>query len=98
MTAATVADVRRPRRWPRWLLAGPLVFVVAGLVMGGGALWLPEGPAQINNIVLPIVLFPAIWAGLFFYGCLDRRLARAYGVVLGLGVLHALLIAAHLLR
>ncbi len=86
-----------PRRWPRWLLAGPLVFVVAGLVMSGGALWVPDGPAQIDNIVLPIVLFPAIWALLFFYASLDRRLGRAYTVVLGLGLFHALLIARHLM-
>ena len=65
--------------------------------MSGGALWVPDGPAQIDNIVLPIVLFPAIWALLFFYASLDRRLGRAYTVVLGLGLLHALLIARHLM-
>lgn len=85
------------RAWPRWLLAGPVVFAVAGLVMSGGALWVPAGPAQIDNIVLPIVLFPAIWALLFFYASLDRRLGRAYAIVLGVGVVHALLIARHLM-
>ncbi|ULQ47458.1 hypothetical protein JN531_004045 [Flagellatimonas centrodinii] len=84
-------------RWPRWLLAGPVVFAVAGLVMAGGALWVPTGPAQIDNIVLPIVLFPAIWAVLFFYASLDRRLGRAYAIVLGLGLVHAVMITVHLM-
>ena len=44
----------------------------------GGAVWLPPGVAGVNNIVLPIVLFPLLWALLFLYACLDRRLARAY--------------------
>ncbi|WP_370305266.1 hypothetical protein [Sinimarinibacterium flocculans] len=88
----------RRRLWSRVALAGPVVFVCAALVMCGGALWLPKGPAQIDNVVLPIVLFPAIWAGLFFYACLDRRLDRAWGVVSALALAHAALIAAHLLQ
>lgn len=78
------------------LLAGPLAFACAALVMCGAALWVPRGPAQIDNIVLPIVLFPALWAGIFFYSCLDRRLARAYATVGLLCVVHGLAIAAHL--
>jgi hypothetical protein len=85
------------RRW-RIVLAGPIVFVCAALVMCGGALWLPKGPAQIDNIVLPIVLLPAIWALLFFYACLDRRLGRAWGVVGTLALAHAVLIAVHMMR
>lgn len=84
------------RFWARVLLAGPFAFACAGLVMAGGALWLPRGPAQIDHLVLPIVLFPAIWAATFFYACLDRRLARAYVVVTGLSALHGALIAARM--
>lgn len=80
------------------LLAGPLAFTCAALVMCGAALWVPKGPAQIDNIVLPIVLFPAVWAGVFFYSCLDRRLVRAYAMVTLLGVAHGAAIAAHLWR
>lgn len=92
--------IRPDRRslWPRVALAGPVVFVCASLVMAGGALWLPKGRAQIDNLVLPILLFPAIWAVLFFYACLDRRLGRAWAVIGSLSLLHAALIAQHLLR
>jgi hypothetical protein len=81
------------RRWSRGLLAGPVAFVTAATVMAGGAAWVPPGAAQIDNIVLPIVLFPAIWALLFFYTCLDRRLLRAWVLTLALLALNALLIA-----
>jgi hypothetical protein len=87
----------RPRLWPRVVLAGPIAFIAAGLIMGGGALWLPEGAAKIDNLVLPIVLFPAIWSLVFFYACLDRRIGRAYLVVLAAALLNAAPIALHIL-
>ena len=80
--------------WSRGLLAGPVVFVTAATVMAGAALWLPAGAAQIDNLVLLIVLFPAIWAALFFYACLDRRLRRAWGLTLLLLLANAALIAS----
>lgn len=83
----------RVRGVSRGLLAGPLVFLCAALVMAGGALWIPPGKAGIDNIVLPIVLFPAIWALLFFYAILDRKLLRAWLLVLALLLINAVLIA-----
>jgi hypothetical protein len=78
----------------RGVLAGPVVFLAAAAVMAGGAVWIPGGAASIDNIVLPIVLFPAIWAALFFYACLDRRLLRAWLVTLALLGINAALIAS----
>lgn len=66
------------RRWSRGVLIGPVVFMTSAAVMAGGALWVPKGAASIDNIVLPIVFFPAIWAALFFHACLDRSLWRAW--------------------
>lgn len=71
----------RSRSLWRTLLAGPLAFICAILVMAGAAVWLPAGAAGVNNIVIPLVLFPAIWAALFFYTCLDQHLIRAYLVI-----------------
>lgn len=88
----------RRRFWSRFALAGPMAFLCAALLMAGGALWLPTGPAQIDNLVLPIVLFPAIWAGVFFYAMLDRRIGRAWAVLGALSVLHAGMIALHVMR
>jgi hypothetical protein len=84
-------------RFWRILLAGPLVFVTAILVMAGAAVWLPPGAADINNIVIPLVLFPGIWAALFFYACLAQHLKRAYGFLGFLSLSQAGLIVTHLL-
>jgi hypothetical protein len=81
------------RRWIRIALAGPGAVVVTLVVMAGMALWLPGGAAGIDNVVLPLVLVPLIWAGLFFHACLDRRLGRVALVALGLLVVHAGLLA-----
>jgi hypothetical protein len=92
--STTAEQVTSPgRRWSRGILAGPITFVTSVAVMAGCALWVPKGVASINNIVLPVVLFPAIWAALFFYACLDRRLLRAWLITLALLVANALLIA-----
>ncbi|MEM9439393.1 MAG: hypothetical protein AAGA73_03015 [Pseudomonadota bacterium] len=61
----------------RWLLAGPVTIIVTFLVMMGMALWFPEGAARVNNIALPLILFPLIWAVVFFYVCLEENLPRA---------------------
>ena len=69
-------------RWLRIFLVGPLVFLSAFLAVCGASVYLPAGPARIDNVAIPLVLFPAIWALLFFYSYLDSRLIRAYTVVL----------------
>lgn len=74
------------------MLAGPVSLVVACLIMAGGALWLPVGEAQVNNLVLPVILFPLIWTALFLYACLDRSLKRAYIVMLALGAVNVILL------
>ena len=92
-TAAEKPRISTARRWSRGILAGPVAFITAAVVMAGGALWLPKGAASIDNIVLPIVLFPAIWAVVFFYTCLDKNLLRAWLVTLGAFTVNAVMIA-----
>lgn len=75
-------------KWIRIIFAGPGAVVVAIVMMAGMTLWLPEGAAQIDNLVLPLVLAPLIWAGLFFHACLDRKLGRIAFVAVGLLVVH----------
>lgn len=75
-------------KWIRILLAGPGAIIVSIVVMAGMALWLPGGAAGIDNLVLPLVLVPLVWAALFFHACLDRKLGRVILVSLGLLVLH----------
>ena len=82
------------RRWTRFILAGPLAIIVAIVVMAGMPLWLPGGAAGIDNLVVPLVLAPLIWAALFFHACLDRSLTRVALVTAALFLLHGGLVAS----
>jgi hypothetical protein len=83
----------RTRKWIRIGLAGPGAVIVALVTMAGMALWLPGGRADIDNLVIPLVVVPLIWAALFFHACLDAKLRRVAFVAIGLCVLHGGLIA-----
>lgn len=83
----------RAQKWIRIGFAGPGAAIVALAIMAGMTLWLPRGTAGIDNLVLPLVFLPLIWAGLFFHACLDARLGRIVAVALGLFALHMALVA-----
>ncbi len=78
----------------RFWICGPVCFLLAVIVMLGMALWFPVGAADINNIVIPLVLFPALWAGIFFFAYLEPRLMRVCFVYALLGFPNTALIAA----
>lgn len=84
-------------RSARFWLAGPLVFITAVLVMSGGAVWMPKGVAGVDNIVMPLVLFPVFWAALFFYACLTARVARGFWVVGGIAALQVVVVTLHII-
>ena len=81
------------RNWARGLLAGPGAIALTIVVMAGMTQWLPSGSAGIDNLVIPIVLAPLIWAALFFHACLDRRLARIALIAAALFAIHGGLVA-----
>ncbi|KKC26696.1 hypothetical protein [Sphingomonas sp. SRS2] len=83
----------RTAKWVRVGFAGPGAIVISVVIIAGMALWLPGGAAGIDNLILPLVLLPLIWAVLFFHACLDRKLARIVIVALVLFGLHAGLVA-----
>ena len=83
-------STRVARRWARAILAGPLVLLCSLVIMGGANWWVPPGAGGVNDIVLPILLYPAVWTALFFYACFERRLGRGYALVGGLVALHAI--------
>jgi hypothetical protein len=87
----------RRRTWVRVALAGPLAIIATLVVLAGLPLWLPGGAAGIDNLVVPLVLAPLIWAGLFFHACLDRNLLRVGAVAALLVVVHGGLVAQRLL-
>jgi len=56
------------------VLANPLVFITTIVIMLSTAMWFPKGVANVDNIVLPLMLFLLIWTALFFYASLSARL------------------------
>ena len=42
--------------------------------MLGMAVWFPPGIGMVNNIIMPLILFPLLWAVSFFYAYMSRRL------------------------
>lgn len=82
------------RRCARILLAGPGAIGVTLALLAGMPLWLPGGAAGIDNLVVPLVLAPLIWAALFFHACLDHNLARVALVAGALFLIHGALIAS----
>ncbi|MEM7097695.1 MAG: hypothetical protein AAF541_05495 [Pseudomonadota bacterium] len=92
-----MSEARKASSWPRVLLAGPWTLVAALIVMAGMATWLPAGAAQVDNLILPLVLFPLIWAILFFAACLDPDLRRATLISLGITGAHIVMLVFHFL-
>lgn len=72
----------------RFWMAGPATLIVSVLIMASVSLWLPEGNAGINHIMIPLVLFPLIWGCVFFYVVLEAQLKRLYWVMLLLFLVH----------
>ena len=83
--------LRSPRLW----LAGPVAFVLAVLVMLGMAVWFPKGVAGLNNVILPLIAFPLIWAAIFFYAYLDRNTRRVALAFVCLALVHVVLLTVH---
>lgn len=61
----------------RFWLAGPVALLLSICFMASMSLWLPAGEAGIDHLVVPIVLFPFLWAAAFFYAVLDLNTKRA---------------------
>ena len=87
-TLSLAKVLKAKQRLVRWVLCGPVVFFATVLVMMGMAFWLPAGAAGVDHIALPVLLFPLIWAGLFFYALIEDNPLRAVSVLTGLIVLH----------
>ena len=83
--------------WWRVALAGPWTLVASVVVMASLATWVPPGAGRVDNIAIPLVLFPLIWAVLFFHASLTRRLWHAAAVSVALTAACGLLLGAHFL-
>jgi FlaA1/EpsC-like NDP-sugar epimerase len=60
----------------RFWLAGPVAVVVSVLIMAAMSLWLPEGNANIDHLIVPVILFPLIWGTVFLYVILENNMKK----------------------
>ncbi len=81
----------------RFWMAGPVTLIIAVFIMAAMSLWFPKGQAGIDHLVFPLVLFPLIWATVFFYVVLDRHLKRVGLVMLLLFLMNGLPVIASVL-
>lgn len=71
-------------RSSRFWMAGPVALFLSIFFMASMSLWLPQGAAGIDHLVLPIVLFPLIWSVFFFYAVMADNKKRMVLTMLSL--------------
>jgi hypothetical protein len=84
----------RAHIWLRALLAGPYALGLTALIIAVMPFWVPKGSAGVDHIALPLFFMPAIWAFIFFYSLLDRRLGRVAVVMTAVAVVHVVALRA----
>ncbi|MEM8654325.1 MAG: hypothetical protein AAGF36_06230 [Pseudomonadota bacterium] len=82
---------QRPTRW-RWLLAGPLAFLLSIFAMAGLPSVLPAGAGGVNHLVLPVVLFPLLWASFVVWPVAAVQIGRVASVYIALFMVFLVLI------
>ncbi|GAC20463.1 hypothetical protein [Paraglaciecola arctica] len=73
----------------RFWLSGPATLLVSLLVMLAMAVWFPPGVGNVNNIMMPLFMFPLIWAVLFFYTYLATNMHKAQWLLVALFVVNS---------
>ena len=91
-------STRADNLWVRFIFAGPWTLISSVVVMASLATWLPPGEARVDNLVVPLVLFPAIWALLFFHAALARRLWLAIAMHGALALVCVALLVVHFMK
>lgn len=60
------------------------------LVMAGMPVYLPAGAGGADHIAFSVLLFPLIWAALFFYAVMEKRQWRSAVILIVLSGLNAI--------
>ncbi|MEP5759084.1 MAG: hypothetical protein ABJ327_07205 [Litoreibacter sp.] len=58
----------------RWVLAGPLGFILSILSLTGLPHLLPVGAGGVNHLLLPVILFPVLWTIYIVWPVMTERL------------------------
>jgi hypothetical protein len=85
---SSTAEPGRVQPWLRALLAGPCALGLTALFIAVMPFWVPKGGGGVDHIAFPLFFMPAIWAVIFFYALLDRRLGRVAIVMTAIAIVH----------
>lgn len=85
-----------PTGW-RWILAGPVAFLLSVLLMASLPFVLPAGRGEIDHLLLPVVLFPLIWSVLVVLPVATDNLTRMSRIYAGVFFFCCVVIAASFL-
>ncbi len=83
----------RPLR-TRWIASGPVAFVMAILSMASLPHGLPAGAGGVDHLVMPVIVFPLIWAVLIVLPLLPDRPGRLLGLYISIILAELALIVA----
>lgn len=76
------------------MLAGPIAAAIALVALTAMPIYIPAGPDGVDNLVIPLLLLPIVWAVLFFHAVLDGSLIRVALIGALLAAASVMLIAA----
>ncbi|MEM8838075.1 MAG: hypothetical protein AAGE89_08280 [Pseudomonadota bacterium] len=68
----------------RWVLAGPLAFILTVLSLAALPHLLPVGSGGINHLVYPTIFIPITWSALIVWPVMTERLLRCLAIYIGL--------------
>ncbi|MEM7746989.1 MAG: hypothetical protein AAF346_01970 [Pseudomonadota bacterium] len=71
-----------------------MALIASVVILLSMPMWYPEGPAKIDNLVVPLTIFPLVWALMFLHACMDTKLIRVAALSCGMSLVGAGLIAA----
>lgn len=82
----------------RAIVALASAFIFAVIVVAGATQWVPQGAAKIDQIAIPVILFPVVWIvfGLMLFAA-QRRL-RIWAIVGSITAVHLFLAATSFLK
>ncbi|MEP4891922.1 MAG: hypothetical protein ABJV04_18010 [Aliiglaciecola sp.] len=89
MNTTPILFLKNKRFW----LSGPATLAVSLLFMLAMAAWFPPGIGNVNNIMMPLYMFPLIWAILFFYTYLTADLQKAQWILGALFIANTAILA-----
>ncbi|MEM8794486.1 MAG: hypothetical protein AAGE61_02875 [Pseudomonadota bacterium] len=71
----------------RWILAGPLAFILTVLSLAALPHLLPVGRGGIDHLIYPTIFIPITWSVFIIWPVMTEKLTRCLAIYTGLTIL-----------